>query len=158
VEFKKETPKVKAGMTAHALTVSTTSSINILLPKDGAKPFMLGLAELFNQSDLFAQHGSLMLGINGPEAIVLSRSILKHVTIEPNQSMFDELFKLLDDSDADRIVLIIADLPALERTLIGTLTVDYFNAKDNDFKPTKAMFEKSACDCADCKTMKPSKK
>jgi hypothetical protein len=157
VEFKKETSKVKNNVTAHALKVATTSSINVILPEDGAKPFLLGMAELFNQGALFATHGSLLLGINGPEAIVLSRSILEHVTIEPHASMFDELFKIFNESDADQLMLVIIDLPVIERTLIGSLAVKYFGTKDNNFKPTKAMFKESVCDCDDCKTKKSSK-
>lgn len=158
VDFKKETPEVKNGVATHALKVATTSNIHVVLPAESSKTFMLGMAELFNQGALFATYGSLITGINGPEAVLISRNILEHVTIEPHASMFDELFKLIYESEADNLILNITDLPVIERTLIGSLTVKYFQTKDNDFKPTRAMFEGSVCDCSDCKTMKPSKK
>lgn len=108
-----------------------------------ASCFAQGMTALMNLGSTFADYVSVVSGIDGIEALIVSQSIFETIELplEPENYLDDMLTHLQADPDAVGLHIDLTNLEDNERAAIMSVIKAYFASADNGFKPSNVQIQ-----------------
>lgn len=142
-------PEEEAGEKSnHEVESSTHTAMYITAQCAGC--FGAGMAELMNLNSVFADYVSVVTGIDGIEALIISQSIFDVIELpeEPENYLDDMLTHLKANEEVGNLHVIVSHFNAHERAALLSKIKAYYNSASNGWKPTKAMIDEAMQDKA----------
>lgn len=151
MRLKTDNPAVEPADDTETHTIETIPGKILYIDAECAYCVGESLSDLMNLGSVFAEHVSVVVGIDGLEAIIIPRSIFDTIELadEPENYIEGMLMHLKANEEADSIHIIVNHLDQRERNALSKLVKTYFQSKSNDFKPPMSAFSDASPEIKD---------